>query len=194
MRHSSQSEITQILVRLQAGEMDHRAAADRVFKVAYAELRRLASSLMRRERDDHTLRPTALVHEAYLRLVDTSMIDWETRAHFFGIAARAMRQILVDHARRRAAAKREGGWKRVTLDSELDLKAAPDVKVLRLEEILTQLTVMDDRMARVVELRVFGGMKVKEVAHVLGVSPRTVDNDWHVAKMWFSRALAADAP
>jgi RNA polymerase sigma factor (TIGR02999 family) len=186
--------MTQILVRLQTGDIDHRAAADRVFELTYEELHRLASDLMRRERTDHTLRPTALVHEAYMRLVDASVIEWQSRAHFFGIAARAMRQILVHHARRRAAAKREGGWDRVTLDPVLDLGAITDIKLLRLDEALTRLGEMDERMYRVVELRVFAGMKVKEIAHVLGVSPRTVDNDWGVAKMWLSRELAEGSP
>ena len=189
MSDSSQSEITQILIQLQADAIDPRAAADRVFGLVYEELHRLATDLMRRERADHTLQPTALIHEAFLRLVGEARIEWQSRAHFFGIAARAMRQILVEHARRRAAAKREGGWERVTLDQTLDLKAAPEIKILRLEEVLTHLGEMDERMARVVELRVFAGMRIKEVAHVIGVSPRTVDNDWSVAKMWLTREL-----
>ncbi len=193
MSDASQTEITRILVRLREEKIDHRAAADRVFELAYEELHRLASDRMRRERADHTIQPTALVHEAYLRLVDASKIDWQCRAHFFGIAARAMRQILIEHARRRGAAKREGGWERVTFDPELGLEATPDVKLLRLEEALTHLDEMDERMAKVVELRVFAGLKVKEVAQVLGVSPRAVDNDWSVAKMWFSRTLAGGA-
>jgi RNA polymerase sigma factor (TIGR02999 family) len=193
MSDSSQSEITRILVRLQSGEIDPRAAADHLFELVYGELHRLASYLMRRERTDHTLQPTALVHEAYLRLVDASSIEWQSRAHFFGIAARAMRQVLVEHARRRAAAKREGGWERVTVDQALDLRASSDIKILRLEEVLTQLGEMDQRMARVVELRVFAGMRIKEVAHVVGVSPRTVDNDWSVARMWLTRELAEES-
>jgi RNA polymerase sigma-70 factor (ECF subfamily) len=187
MSDASQSEFTRMLVTLRDEGVDHRAAADRIFQVAYAELRRLASQLMRGERTDHTLRPTALVHEAYIRLVDVSNVEWESRAHFLGIAARAMRQILVDHARRRARAKRGGGWIRVSIDPALALSPAPDIKLLRLDEILTQLAELDDRMAKVVELRIFGGMTIKEVAHTLDVSPRTVDNDWAVAKMWFSQ-------
>ncbi len=188
---NTSSEITQILIRLRESDTDSRAVADRVFEVAYAELRRLAAHMMMRgERPDHTLRPTALVHEAYVRLADTSRLDWQSRAHFFRIAARAMREILVDHARRRLAAKREGRWQRVSLDPALALSAASEVDVLRLEEILTELTTMDDRMSRIVELRVFGGMKVDEVAHVLGVSPRTINDEWNVAKMWVSRAIA----
>lgn len=194
MSDASHSEITRVLSRLQAGEIDRRAATDRIFEVAYGELRRLGSHLMRAERSDHTLRPTALVHEAYVRLADTPAIGWEGRAQFFAIAASAMRHVLVDHARRRATAKRGGDWQRVTLDPAMGLGPAHDVKILRFEEILKQLTEMDGRMGRVVELRVFGGMTVKEIAHVLDVSPRTVDNDWSVARMWFSRALADATP
>jgi len=194
MSSSSQSAITRILVQLQEGNIDRRAATDRIFEVAYAELRRVAAQLMRGERRNHSLQPNALVHEAYLRLADDSKIDWKNRAHFYAVAARAMRRILVDHARRRARAKREGGWERITLDPALALCAAPEVKLLRLDQILTELTQMDGRMARVVELRVFGGMAIPEVAHVLGVSPRTVDSEWSMAKMWFSRALAEGVP
>jgi RNA polymerase sigma-70 factor (ECF subfamily) len=190
----SQSEVTRILVQLQEGLVDQRVATDHLFQVAYAQLRRLAADLMRRERADHTLRPTALVNEAYLRLADDSRVDWTSRAHFFAVCARVMRHVLVDHARRRARAKRGGGWERVALDPALALSAAPEVKLLRFEDILTEITEMDARMARVVEMRVFSGMKVPEVAHVLGVSPRTVDNDWSVAKMWFSHRLAEGAP
>lgn len=194
MSRSNQSEMTRILAGFPEEGTDHRAAADRVFELAYAELRRLASDLMRRERTDHTLRPTALVNEAYLRLVDDSRVEWQSRAHFFGIAARAMRQILVEHARRRGAAKRGGGRARVTLDSGIALSAAPDITLIRLDEILSKLADFDARMARIVELRVFAGMNVREVAHVLGVSSRTVDNDWSVAKMWVSRELAEGIP
>jgi len=146
---------------------------------------------MRRERKDHTLQPTALVNEAYLRLVDGSAVEWENRAHFFGIAARAMRQILIEHARRRSRAKRGGGWQRVTLDG-LQITAASDVELLDLEEALQQLEKNDERMARVVELRVFGGLKVDEVAHVLGISRRTVHEDWRVARLWLAHQLDGD--
>jgi len=193
MAESSRSRVAQLLDRLQVGDIEHRDAADQLFSLVYDELRRLASGLMKRERTDHTLRPTALVHEAYLRLADASRIEWQGRAHFFGVAARAMRQILVEHARRRAAAKREGGWERVTLDRALDLETVPDVEIIRLEDVLNEIAEMDDRMSRIVELRVFGGMKVEEVAHVLGVSPGTVKNDWRVARMWISRKLAEDS-
>lgn len=190
MSGSSRHEITQVLQELGEGR-GGRAAADRVFEAVHGELRRLAGGLMRREREDHTLQPTALVHEAYLRLVDDTVVEWENRAHFFGIAARAMRQILIEHARRRGAAKRGGGWERVTLDG-LQIAAASDVELLDLEEALQQLEKMDERMARVVELRLFGGLKVDEVAHVIGISRRTVHEDWRVARLWLAHQLAGD--
>ncbi len=190
MADLSQSDITRILTSMEEEGGDRRAAVDLLFDATYAELRRLAARLMHHERSGHTLQPTALVHEAYVRLADASAIDWKSRAQFLAIAARAMRQLLIDHARRRAAARREGGWKRVTLDPELALTAGHDVDLLRFEDVLTQLTEKDERMARVVELRVFGGLKIAEVSQVLDVSPRTVNKDWCVAKMWFTRALA----
>ena len=148
---------------------------------------------MRRERVDHTLQPTALVHEVYIKLVDQPLADWEDRAHFIGIATRAMRQILVDHARGRAAAKRGGGWHRVTLDESI-LGGRSEFEMLAIDEALTNLTQLDERAARVAELRMIGGLSVKETAHVLGVSPRTVDNDWAMARMWLSRALREGDP
>jgi RNA polymerase sigma factor (TIGR02999 family) len=168
---------------------DKAAVTNRLFEIMFEELRRIASSLMRGERPGHTLQPTALVNETYLRLVDDSRVDWQNRSHFFGIAARAMRQVLMEHARRRAAAKRGGNWRRVTLSSGLGLKVTADVDLLDLDRTLVQLSEMDPRSAEIVELRVFGGMRVDEVAHVLGVSPRTVQNDWRVAKMWLTREL-----
>jgi len=144
---------------------------------------------MKRERTAHILQPTELVHEAYLRLVGSSQIGWESRAHFFGTVARAMRQLLVERARRRLAAKRHGGWERVTLDRSLNLAADIELDILLLDDLLVRLAEMDSRKARVVELRVFTGMKVKEVAHVLDVSLRTVGNDWRVAKKWLTQEL-----
>jgi RNA polymerase sigma factor (TIGR02999 family) len=189
MNDGPRGDITRILLQLQESGAEPRVVVDRLFEATHAELRRVAAELMRAERPGHTLRPTALVHDAYIRLVDASKIDWQSRAHFFGIAARAMRQILVDHARHRLAGKREGGWQRVTLEPALALSAPSEIDILQVDAILTRLTRLDDRMARVVELRVFGGMKIEEVAHVLGVSPRTVRSEWRVAKMWFTRAL-----
>jgi RNA polymerase sigma factor (TIGR02999 family) len=187
MSERSRHSITQILLGLPGDPGSHRAATDRLFKIVYDELRCLASGLMRGERPDHTLQSTAIVHEAYLRLVDDSRIEWQNRAHFFGVAARAMRQILVDHARRRRAAKRGGDMQRITLDENLGLEAVSDIEVLHLEEALTRLGEMHERMAQVVEFRVFGGLKNTEIAHLLGLSRQTIQDDWRVAKMWLCR-------
>jgi RNA polymerase sigma factor (TIGR02999 family) len=144
---------------------------------------------MRRERPNHTLQPTALVGEAFLRLVDQTRIDWQDRAHFLGIAARVMRQVLVDHARERGAAKRGGDVQRVTLDDYAGQENPAPLDVLILNDALDRLAAIDPRGARVVELRVFGGLTVEEVAALLDVSKRTVDNDWSVARMWLAREL-----
>ncbi len=188
-----ESEITDILLTIQSGEVDSHKAFDRAFEIVYDELRQIASYLMQSERPDHTLQSTALVHEAYLRLVDQSRIEWKNRAHFLAIAARAMRQILVDHARRHARAKRGGEWRRVTLSDQIGLGQKPYFDVLKLDEIIKQFTEMNERMACVVEYRVFSGMTAKEVAHVLGVSRQTVYNDWKVAKMLLTHELKGKA-
>ena len=154
---------------------------------AYKELRRLARAVLGRR--DGTLTPTALVHEAYLRLSSGAEVTWENRAHFLCIAARAMRQVLVDHARAREAAKRGGGLRRVTLDSKLGICKQPDVDLLDLHRVLGRLAEMDGRMSQVVELRIFGGLTAKEVALVLGVSKRTADTDWAMARLWLAREL-----
>ena len=181
--------ITRILCELHQDPKGAREAANRLFEAVHGELRRMAGRLMRDERRGHTLQPTALVHEAYLRLADAESVDWQGRAHFFGVAARAMRQILVDHAREHAAAKRGGGLRRVTLDDRVGMTNADELDLLDLDRILTRLAELDERMAQVVEYRVFAGMSVQEVAHVLGVSVRTVHNDWRVARMWLGREL-----
>jgi RNA polymerase sigma factor (TIGR02999 family) len=171
------------------GAASNSSAVRRLFELVYEELRGLAADVMRAERPDHTLQPTALVHEAYCRLVDGSETSWQNRAHFFGIAARAMREILVEHARKRAAAKRGGDWQRVTFHDELPLAARSDIEVLELNEALTRLAELDERMVRIVELRVFVGMTAGEAAHALGLSRRTVQNEWRVATMWLRREL-----
>jgi RNA polymerase sigma factor (TIGR02999 family) len=169
------------------------AASDRLLKALYPELKRLAAGLMRRERAGLTLQATALVHEAYMKLVDGAQAGWESRGHFLGIAARAMRQILVDHARSRAAAKRGGGWQRITLDTGLGPDRDAAFEILALHDALDRLAAVDPRAARGVELRVFGGMTVEETAQVLGVSRRTVDADWAMARMWLARELGDGA-
>ncbi|MFH1755599.1 MAG: sigma-70 family RNA polymerase sigma factor [Candidatus Latescibacterota bacterium] len=187
MSERNRHAITEILLKLPREPGSHRVATDRLFKIVYDELHSLASNLMRRERPDHTLQSTAIVHEAYLRLVGNSRIEWQNRAHFFGVAARAMRQILVDHARSRRAAKRGGDLQRLTLDENLGLEAVSDVEILHLEEALTRLGQVHERMVQVVEFRVFGGLKITEIAHVLGLSRQTIQDDWRVAKMWLCR-------
>jgi RNA polymerase sigma factor (TIGR02999 family) len=171
-----------------------REAADRIFTAAYGELKAMAVNRMRAERDEHTLQPTALVHEAYLRLVDPTEIRWQNRSQFFCIAARAMRQVLVDHARRRGADKRGAGWERVLLE-EVDL-AAPgsEIDALELENALVQLAGRHERMARVVELRVFAGLTGKEIAAALGISRKTAVEDWRFASLWLRAVLSGEDP
>ena len=166
----------------------------RLAEALYPELRRIAGGLMRRERSGHTLQPTALVSEAFLKLVDQTRIEWRDRAHFLGIAARVMRQILVDHARRHGALKRGADMTRVTFDEGLGHGADRDVGLLDLNDALDRFAAVDERGAQVVELRVFAGATVEEIAHALGVSRRTVDHDWAVARMWLARDLTPAPP
>lgn len=180
------AEFTKLLHEVQAGGPDAREA---LFVAAYAELRRIAGSLMRQERPGHTLQPTELVHDAWLKLVDQARVAWTDRAHFLNIAGRAMRQVLVDHARRRGAAKRMAGVQRVTFDDEAGHGAAAIIDVLSLHDALERFSQLDPRAAQVVEARIFGGMSVEEVAHVLDVSTRTVELDWTVARRWLAREL-----
>jgi RNA polymerase sigma factor (TIGR02999 family) len=170
---------------LRAWAQGDQAAGEELFPILYAELRRQARHYMRRERRSHTLQPSGLVNEAYLRLAGSPDLGWQDRAHFFAIAARVMRQVLVDHARRRRAAKREGC--RVTLE---DAKApAAPLELLDLENALTELVALDPRQARVVELRFFGGLDVEETADVLGLSARTVKREWQTARAWLQHRL-----
>jgi len=186
----ARQEVTTLLGELRLGRKD---AYDRLMPVVYRELRRIAGGLMRAERPNHTLDPTALVHEAFLRLVDQSSADWQNRAHFFGVAARLMRQLLVDHARRRAAGKR--GIPVALAESMVPDPggAARPEEILAVDEVLGQLARLEPRQARVVELRYFGGLSVEETAEVTGLSPRTVKADWAMAKGWMKSRLAAGA-
>ena len=169
------------------------AALEAVFDATYAQLRRIAGALMRRERPGHTLQPTELVHDAWLKLVDQTRVAWTDRAHFLNIAGRAMRQVLVDHARRRGARKRLDGVQRVTFDDAAGHGATATFEVLALHEALERFTALDARAAHVVEARIFGGMTTQEVAHVLNVSTRTVELDWTVARRWLARELREGA-
>lgn len=181
----SEGEISRLLAAWHAGE---RGAAERLFQVVYGELRRLAAYHMRGERAGHTLQTTALVHEVYLRLAGQD-VDWKNRGHFFAVAARAMRRILVDHARRRRAAKRGGGVAPSPLDSVVPA-IDPAVDLLDLDAALETLETLDPREARVVELRFFAGLSVPEVALALGVSDATVERDWVTARAWLRRELS----
>ena len=181
-------QATQVLARINDGDA---SAAAQLLPLVYEELRALAGSHFKRQRPDHTLQPTALVHEAFVRLIDQTNAQWNDRAHFFAVAATAMRQILTDHARRRMADKRGGDWERVTLDQTV---AASDdheqIDLVALDEVLTRLAAMDARKHRIVELRFFGGLSVDDVARVLGVSKTTVEGDWRAARAWLSHELS----
>lgn len=194
MAAPQRNRITELL--LEGRAVRDQASADELMEIVYGDLRRLAASYLRRERSDHTLSATALVHEAYERLVDQTRIDWQGRTHFFAIAAQAMRRILVDSARRRARAKRGGGWYQVGLESVPAPAGSADFSaedLLTFDEVLARLTALDARQGQVVELRIFGGMTVEEVAAVLGVSKRSVDRDWTHAQSWLRRELASVA-
>ena len=174
------------------GEGD-RKALDRLVPLVYSELKRRAGAQLARERGSHTLQPTALVHEAFLRLVDQRSAQWQNRAQFFGVAAQLMRRILVDHARARAAAKRGGDAVRISFDDAGEAAVSPETDVLLLNQALERLAALDGRQARVVELRYFAGLTVEEVAAVLGVSQITVKRDWTMARAWLYRELTAGA-
>jgi RNA polymerase sigma-70 factor (ECF subfamily) len=178
---------TRLLADLARGD---DSAAARLLPLVYDELHAVAASYFRRQPPDHTLQPTALVHEAYLRLVRQEDRAWESRAHFMAVASKAMRQILVNHAQRRAAAKRGGDRRRLTLQAELTPAPQQEVELMALDEALKKLAVLSERVGRVVELRFFGGLTVDEVAHVLGVSKRTVEGDWRTARAWLARELS----
>jgi RNA polymerase sigma factor (TIGR02999 family) len=171
----------------------NRAALTALLPLVYGELRRVAARQLRRERADHTLQPTALVHEAYIRLVDQRQVDWQNRAHFFGVAAQVMRRILVDHARRHDAGKRGDGVRCVSIDEARDVAATNAIPVLALDQALDRLETVDAELARIVELRAFGGLTIEEAAHVLSVSPSTAKRDWRTAKAWLNRELGSEA-
>ena len=160
--------------------------------VVYDELRRIAARYLSRERPGHTLQPTALVHEAYLRLIDQRRVDWHNRAQFVGLAAMMMRRVLVNHARDRAAAKRGGGAQRVPLTVALEPIQEPQVDVLAVHEALDRLAALDSRKSRIVELKFFGGLTTDEVSQVMLLSPATIEREWTFARAWLQDAMAAD--
>ncbi len=181
------TDVTQIL---QAWSEGDQSAPERLMPLVYQELRRLARDYLRRERPDHTLQATALVHEAYLKLVDQNRVDWKNRAHFCGIAAQLMRRVLVEHARAHNAEKRGGKMEKLYLDEtrELSQERAPDL--IALDDALKSLANTFPRESEVVELKFFGGLEAKEIAEVLQVSTKTVLRDWNFAKLWLRRELA----
>jgi RNA polymerase sigma-70 factor, ECF subfamily len=186
---SQPGEITQLLQAMHTGD---RSAADKLLPLVYKELHRLAAAYMRRERPDHTLQPTALINEAYLRLAGED-VDWNGRAHFIGLAAHVMRQVLVDHARAHKAERRAGGLRRVDMDENLAIAPERLGEIQFIDEALERLARRNQRQARVVELRYFGGLSVEQIASVLGIAPRSVKRDWSRARIWLHRELHPDS-
>lgn len=182
----SRVDVTALLSQLARGNPE---AAEKLMPLVYDELKRLARAYMRRERTDHTLQTTALVHEAYLRLVDQDAVNWEGRSHFFGIAAQLMRRILIDHARGHLREKRGGGKVVLPLNEALVFSPEHSEELVRLDEALDRLSKLDPRQGQIVELRFFGGLSVEETAQFIGVSPKTVKRDWAVAKVWLHGEL-----
>jgi RNA polymerase sigma factor (TIGR02999 family) len=186
MAQPTEPDLTALLQEWSGGD---RKALDQLMPLVYGELRKTAASYLRDERADHTLQPTALVHEAYLRLTHQREVAWQNRAHFFGIAAQMMRRILVDHARKRKAAKRDAAaWRVATAEVDAS-ENAPEL--LALDRALEELEQIDPQQAKVVELRFFGGLTVEETAEVAGISPRTVKREWRTAKAWLRREMGA---
>lgn len=184
-------DVTGLLLAWSDGD---RSAQERLLPLIYRDLRQRAAQYLRRERADHTLEPTALVHEAYLRLVDKPDLSWQNRAQFFAFAARVMRQVLVDHAREHGAEKRGGAWVRVDLDPAASAAEARDVDLILLDQALGELAALDEQQAQIVELRFFGGLSIEEAAEVLGISPATVKRDWSMSRAWLLRRMTQSPP
>lgn len=187
MAQTSQN-VTQLLIGWSNGD---KQALDALLPVVYEELRKQAARYLRRERVGHTLQTTALIHEAYLKLVDQKNVHWQNRAHFFGIAAQLMRRILVDHARTKKRAKRGGSDIRVSFNDANLLAPSRNLDIVALDKALTRLNEIDEQQSRIVELRFFSGLTVAETAEVLGISPATVKRDWSMAKAWLHREISA---
>jgi RNA polymerase sigma-70 factor, ECF subfamily len=185
--NSEPGEITQLLAEMKLGNRD---AETRLFSLIYGELRRIARNYMHNERADHSLQPTALVHEAYLRLCKMHSVDWQNRSHFLAVSAHTMRRILVDHARAKHAEKRGLEWNQVSLEvGELSAAAESTLNIVELDEALGRLEAFDQRQAKVVEMRFFGGLSEGEIGAELGISERTVKRDWRIAKAWLYHEL-----
>lgn len=188
---NSSGQVTELLVRWRGGDSE---ALDTLMPLVYDELRRLAQHYLRRERADHTLQSTALVHEAYVRLVGRDSPPWQSRAHFFGIAARLMRQILVEHARAHYAAKRGGHSFKLTLEDAAAISQPANVDLVALDDALQKLAVQDPRQSRIVELRFFAGLTIEDAAEVLAISRATVAREWTIARAWLYREIERSAP
>ncbi|MBD0370223.1 MAG: sigma-70 family RNA polymerase sigma factor [Pyrinomonadaceae bacterium] len=189
MAEAGSKEITQLLLELSNG---NRAAVDALLPLIYDELRSLAANYLRRERPDHTLQPTALVHEAYLRMIDQTRANWQNRAHFFGVSAQMMRRILVDHARAHNAGKRGADFQKLSLEDNIDKAVERSSELIALDEALTDLAEIDEQKARIVELRYFGGLSAEETAEVLGVAAVTVKRHWRMARAWLYGRMKGD--
>jgi RNA polymerase sigma-70 factor, ECF subfamily len=188
MDHPSGGDATILLAELKKGDKE---AASKLIPIVYDELRRLADSYMRHERSDHTLQATALVHEAYLKLIEQRSVHWQSRAHFFGIAAQVMRRILLDHARGHLREKRGGGERTLPIEEALVFAPEQSLDLVKLDQALERLTKLDPRQGKIVELRFFGGLTVEQTAESLGISPKTVKRDWSLAKAWLHGELRA---
>lgn len=189
MTESSTHEVTQLLIEWSNGDT---AALDKLVPLIHEELRRLAHHYMSRERPGHTLQTTALVDEAYLRLVNRKDVHWQNRAHFFAIAANLMRSILVDHARSHASAKRGGATRKIQLDEAMVVSRERAAEVVALDEALNELATFDEPQSRIVELRFFGGLSIEETAEVMDVSPATIKREWRSARAWLYERLSVD--
>ena len=184
-----QQHVTRMLIDWSKGDRD---APQQLIPLVYEELRQLAHQYLQRERADHTLQATGLVHEAYLRLVDQGTTTWQNRAHFLGVAAQLMRRILIDYARSHRAEKRGGNWDKLAFDEALAPSAERSVDLVALDDALKDLATFDERQSRIVELRFFGGLTVEEIAEVVEISPRTVKREWRLAKAWLRRELVGE--
>ncbi len=182
-----QKEVTILLGKINEGDS---SAPEKLLPLVYDELRKLASGYLKNERPDHTLQATALVHEAYLRLVDWEKVSWQNRAHFFAVSAQVMRHILVDHARKKKAEIHGGNLQKLALDEAISFSKSREVDLVDLDDALKDLEKLDERQSKIVELRFFAGLSIEETAHALGVSSMTVSRDWNFAKAWLYRRLS----
>jgi RNA polymerase sigma factor (TIGR02999 family) len=187
----SQSQLPEITRILKSWSGGNREAVDDLMPLVYDELHKVAQQYLRRQRTDHTLQPTALVNEAYLKLIDISDVEWQDRAHFFAFASQVMRHILVDYARGQAREKRGGGAQKLSLDEAISYSKETEVDLLALDEALSELAAIDEKQGKIVELRFFGGLTVEETGVVLRISPATVKREWRIAKAWLFKRMRA---